>query len=552
MDNSVNNVVKKDGDKWYVYSKDGKKLSKGYDSEDAAKARLKEIEYFKHKTNTLVTHKSKTKPQARKDRMEDRDWTVVPMVMLVEGVHNGSAGALYYPADELEKTPQSWNQKPVVVYHPQNDTACTPEILTNRKIGVIMNTRWEEGKLKAEAWLDIERAKKIDNRVVEAVESGQTLELSTGLFTDTEGPSGTWNEETYDAVAKNYRPDHLAVLPDMEGACSVKDGAGFLRLNSATKQENTISDAWAETYFPILQAAGIDTEKLTANELSHSDIWRQLTAQIQKKQSKADDALPKVWYYLNETYPDYCVYEDDKGHLYKQEYETKDDVVTLKGMPTEVVRVVSYKVKNENVVNNKESKTMDKKTELIQKLIGNANSGWTEADKPVLDSMTESMLEALIAKAPQNKTMSEEDWNKAQDEKVKNEKKPETVPAKTESPKVENEKEETKPLTAEEYIANAPADIQEVLKEAISTRNAEKDKLIGVILANKQCTFTKEFLATKGMPELRGLAKLAALKNEQAGDPVQMFNYSGQAELVTANADVQVLELPSLDFSAQK
>lgn len=40
--------VRKEGDKWYVYSKEGKKLSSGYPSRKEAVKRLREIEYFKH------------------------------------------------------------------------------------------------------------------------------------------------------------------------------------------------------------------------------------------------------------------------------------------------------------------------------------------------------------------------------------------------------------------------------------------------------------------------------------------------------------------------
>lgn len=34
---------------------------------------------------------------------------------------------------------------------------------------------------------------------------------------------------TVDAVARNHRPDHLAILPDQVGACSLADGAGLIR-----------------------------------------------------------------------------------------------------------------------------------------------------------------------------------------------------------------------------------------------------------------------------------------------------------------------------------
>lgn len=44
----TNAVIKKVGDKYVIYSKDGKKLGE-YTSKKAAEKRLKQIEYFKHK-----------------------------------------------------------------------------------------------------------------------------------------------------------------------------------------------------------------------------------------------------------------------------------------------------------------------------------------------------------------------------------------------------------------------------------------------------------------------------------------------------------------------
>jgi SPP1 gp7 family putative phage head morphogenesis protein len=45
----ITNVIRKKGDFWYVYSKKGRKLSKGYITRKAAARRLRQIEYFKHK-----------------------------------------------------------------------------------------------------------------------------------------------------------------------------------------------------------------------------------------------------------------------------------------------------------------------------------------------------------------------------------------------------------------------------------------------------------------------------------------------------------------------
>ena len=173
----------------------------------------------------------------RTDYLEGREYFVAPMVMLTEGVHNGSNGPLYYPPDELAKTPVVWNYKPIVVYHPQMNgqsiSACDKTIIESRKVGVIMNTRYVGGKLKAEAWLEKARLGEVDKRVLNAIQSNTVMEVSTGLFTDNQGPGGTWNNEKYVATARNYRPDHLAILPDQKGSCSIADGAGLLMNKTA-------------------------------------------------------------------------------------------------------------------------------------------------------------------------------------------------------------------------------------------------------------------------------------------------------------------------------
>ena len=149
------------------------------------------------RNNSFQVFTSNFTPITRNDTMEGKDYLVVPMVMMVEGVHQGSGGSLYYPDNELAKVPEIWNHKPVVVYHPTVNgysvSACSPEILTNRKIGVIMNTTYEDGKLKAEAWLDMDRIDNVDERISEAIQNNEMMELSTGLFTDLQDTEGEWN-----------------------------------------------------------------------------------------------------------------------------------------------------------------------------------------------------------------------------------------------------------------------------------------------------------------------------------------------------------------------
>ena len=166
--------------------------------------------------------------------LEGRRHFVVPTVLAVEGVLNGSQGPLLYPGDELRRSVQHWDGRPVVVYHPSmryNAAAGNPEVFTSQRVGTVFHTRFDAktGSLKANVWLDEDRLAAVDLRVLAAVRKGTPMEVSTGLHTENEEATGTWKGRQYKAIARNYRPDHLAILPDMKGACSIADGAGLCR-----------------------------------------------------------------------------------------------------------------------------------------------------------------------------------------------------------------------------------------------------------------------------------------------------------------------------------
>jgi hypothetical protein len=157
------------------------------------------------------------------------------MVMIVEGVLNGSGGAVYYPANELRDSTVLWNGKPVVVYHPdQYGESWTglPEVYNKSKVGTIFNTVFENRSLKAEAWIDVERVQEVDDRVYQALMLRQPMEVSTGLLIGNDRTGGCFNGKNYDQTARGLVPDHLAILPDIKGACSLKDGCGLARNGS--------------------------------------------------------------------------------------------------------------------------------------------------------------------------------------------------------------------------------------------------------------------------------------------------------------------------------
>lgn len=170
----------------------------------------------------------------RRETLNGRAYIVAPLTLIVHGVLAGSQGPLYYPPEEISKDPSVWNHVPLVVYHPvvngQHVSARDPEVLQKQGIGMVLRSKAPGDKLAAEGWFDIEATRRVDNRVLTALEKGEPLELSTGLYTDNEpAQSGaTHNGKAYSFIARNYRPDHVAILPDQIGACAIADGCGVL------------------------------------------------------------------------------------------------------------------------------------------------------------------------------------------------------------------------------------------------------------------------------------------------------------------------------------
>ena len=177
----------------------------------------------------------------RTETFRGREYTVVPVVALVEGIVQG-LNALQgecASADEFAKYPVTWNGRPVTLNHPTANgtlvSANDPVILEEFQIGFLANTYRDDDKLKTEAWLDEELITELgaDDMLTSLKAGEEHTEVSTGLFTDTIASNGKFNGKTYAVAWSGVVPDHLAFLPDSIGACSVADGCGAPRLNAA-------------------------------------------------------------------------------------------------------------------------------------------------------------------------------------------------------------------------------------------------------------------------------------------------------------------------------
>lgn len=175
----------------------------------------------------------------RRERHRGRNYLVAPATILVSGVLNGSEGPIFYPPEEIERNPSEWNATPIVVNHPMVGgkyvSARDPDILEKYGIGFLYRSVASNGKGSAEAWFDEEDTRRVDPRILNALEAGTPIELSTSLLAIKEPKDGVYNGIPYKFIARGYRSDHLAVLPDGIGACSIAAGCGIL-VNESDKK----------------------------------------------------------------------------------------------------------------------------------------------------------------------------------------------------------------------------------------------------------------------------------------------------------------------------
>lgn len=488
---------------------------------------------FNHSKEQIQTLTTNLVPKkARFDTLEGKQYLVVPMVILAEGVHAGSGGPLYYPPEELSKTPQAWNYKPIVVYHPEMNgegiSACDPSVINARKVGVMMGTTWDKGRLKSEAWIDPERANLVDERIMAAIEKNEMMELSTGVFVDVDQEPGEWKKEPYIGIARNYRPDHLALLPDKIGACSIEDGAGFLR-----NQSNRVNDAISEVL-----------RKLLSNELSHDAIRTDLQKALHQRFPSAPDGLSMVW--IENVYSNFLIYEKDR-QLFRIDYTTPNDmgVKLSEDAPVEVKRVIEYRTLDGTFVGNQnrgEGENMNKK-ELINAIISNAKSGFKTEDEKKLDALSEPQLQIIV------NGLKEPEVPKPAPVAP-----PAPAPAPAPAPVANEDKvvpipvTPPKPVTAQDYVQSAPKEIQEMLRNGLDMLNEEKAKLVEAILANVQNEFSKEDLSSRPLGELRRMARLAAPAHQE-NHTQSRSNYAGQGHVPTGNREEETpLVMPVMDF----
>ncbi|MCK5603060.1 DUF2213 domain-containing protein [Candidatus Pacearchaeota archaeon] len=458
----------------------------------------------------------------REDTLDGKEYYVIPSIAITEGVHNN----ILYPSEELAKSPEAWNGIPVTNGHPNIEgTSCSankPEIVTNFQIGTWYNCEYVAPKLKGEIWLDKVKCNELNDEIIANLLQNTPTDVSTGLYTDDDIVEGEFGGIKYNYIAKNYRPDHLAILPNDIGACSWEDGAGMARTNKATKKKDEIkSSKEIKTNF-----------LLKVNELSHNKIYSALNNLIREPFSN-----DKIYTWISDIYDKYCIYEiDESGEgikFYKQSYSIDaSDVVSLTGDPIEVIKEVIYTPKI--TTNQSHKEIVMEREERVQKLVVNKLTKWEENDKDFLTGLDDGQFDKIEASVPveeEVKTNSEDDA-KGKPEVKKEEKKVDKKP-------------EVKVNSVDDFIKSAPAEMQGVLTSSLKNHNDAKAVIVEKLKANKACKFSDEQLNAKSLEELQILDELSF------NGSADYKGGGGSPEVKTNSDDNAAPEMAETDWSKE-
>lgn len=420
---------------------------------------------------------------------EGNTFFVVPCVLIKEGVHNGSAGPVFYPSDEIEKFPTAWNGRPAPLNHPSINgvpVSCnSPAILEGNNLGFVFNANAVAGMLKAELWLNQSRMSLKAPHILEKINKKEPVEVSTGLYFELDESPGVWNGESYDGIARNFRPDHLAILDNSPGACSVSDGCG-IRANEGSGLHLVSPD---EKELVFLTPGKGKSFQIVRNdydgEMSFQTVQRMIWKVLESMDSKG------VWHYLEEAGPSYFIYErnaDGESVVYfKVNYKLNEEKteVIVEGTPVEVSLIREYKEKNNGgILMNRE--------QLIEKLKGfgfAVNEGSTMSD-----SELSSILEGFEKK--------EKEIADLQASTKKEETKTEEKVAPTDN----------KEMSVEDWMSKAPAPIRDMVSNSLRRENEYRGNLIKGLVANETIKklYTEDELKAKPTEELDKLWALSA------------------------------------------
>lgn len=472
----------------------------------------------------------------RSETFEGKNYIVVPVVMMREGVHAGSHGPLLHLAEELGKFEAAWNGIPVTVNHPELNgefvSANIPQI-RERSVGYVFNTHLDGDKLKAEAWIDVQKLAAVDSACLGYIRNMRPLDVSVGVFTDEEESQGNYQDEEYRAIARNHRPDHLALLPGGTGACSWEDGCGIRNNEKGKGGQNEMS----QNKDPVKIKKDFVTNVLI-NQMGYHEVGRKIQQKLD-----AMDTDSRI-HYLEEVYEDYFIYAVDgrerTREYYRRGYTTnEDDSVEFGTEPVQVRKNVEY-VQLQNMQRTKpvkkgETTMANEKSccpEKVDKLIANEATQFTQDDKEWLLTQEEATIDKMFPKEVEPK---KEPNTNSKDEKVTAEQAMQVLKEQIKQP--------------QDFINLLPDEMQDQMNNGLKLHQEKRTNLITGILNNTENVWKEEDLKQMDTSMLEKISTSIKANKQEVTDYTAM---GGSNQEPTNNTSDGILLPAGVEVTEEK
>lgn len=486
--------------------------------------------------------------KVRRQNFKGVEYLTFPVVALVEGVITASNadGPELVLAEEFGHHPLGWAGRPVMMNHPQDtagnmSSANDPETLEKGSLGQVFAPVVKDRKLGLEAWVEIERARVLNDdsaetlALLEKAEQDSkfqpAIEVSIGAFLDLEEKQGVWQGQEYTGIWRNVVPDHLALLKQGAlGACSIKMGCGAVR----AAKEKTVDETLKAWMGKLRTALGIKdrtaSPSVSADESkTHQELLDLFAPRLTGRSAMTDvdrrSALEIALRNANPNFLGIVAVDDDEGvvvyeafaeggggiRMYSQTYSTRADKISLGDEKKEVRSKTAFVPasaspcgcggKEETAPEGVTDMAKTKK-ERVEALIQSKKNTFSEKQRGLLEACTDdglTALEAIEAELPDPVAQVTE----KKDEKKKDEVIQPPVPAAT--PTAAGAQ-----LTSEQLVALLPAEMRSMLERQKSIDTLRKKELVGALKAASSA-FTEEQLNAKPVEELEQLAQFANL-----------------------------------------
>lgn len=439
------------------------------------------------------------------------DYVVAPGVLIVEGVLNGGL----IPASAL--VPEDWDYIPITLTHPRDEqgqpiSAMDADVLAKYSVGHLAQCRLGTGtrgtqtvqSLRAHLYLDQARIAAMGGHAAATlarIQAQEPCEVSTGFFSTALPALGQFAGTAYTEIHQSLTPDHLALLPDEEGACSWSNGGcGVPRLHEAEATcacDDPEACACGQgatvpaTALPRLQRFWSLMQRFFHED--HAALVTEAPVQIEQTDSDIREALQgclmrevqsheyPIWIDTINAQDQYFTYHKG-GQLYRRYWNIQDGLVTLMEGEEPVQRTTDYVPIPETMT--EEEPVAGPPNNIIKShanwLIANgAQTGWSEEQRHRLEAMDEATLIVLRSLPRQ------------------------AAPRASET------------LTVEDALAALPPELRE--SHMASHRDYERRKVVLVtqVLAHKHNPYTEAELKTKNVEFLTSLLAMAGQETEE-------------------------------------